>query len=59
LNGYDYAVRTFVFEMENIAVWVAEGKISKELLGTIVESLIYEDNFSESLKLKILLAISD
>jgi len=45
--------------MENIAVWVAEGKISKELLGTIVESLIYEDNFSESLKLKILLAISD
>ena len=59
LNGYDYAVRTFVLEMENIAVWVAEGKISKELLGTIVESLIYEDNFSESLKLKILLAISD
>lgn len=59
LNGYDYAVRTFVFEMENIAVWVAEGKISKELLVTIVESLIYEDNFSESLKLKILLAISD
>jgi death-on-curing protein len=59
LNGYDYAVKKFVLEMENIAVWVADNKISKELLATIIESLIYEDNFSESLKLKILLAISD
>jgi death-on-curing protein len=59
LNGYDYAVKKFVLEMENIAVWVADGKISKELLATIIESLIYEDNFSESLKLKIVLAISD
>ncbi len=59
LNGYDYAVKKFVLEMENIAVWVADSKISKELLATIIESLIYEDNFSESLKLKIVLAISD
>jgi len=58
LNGYDYAVKKFVIEMENIAVWVAEGKISKELLTDIIESLIYENNFSESLKLKILHAIS-
>ncbi|CAN1209632.1 Fido domain-containing protein [Tumidithrix helvetica PCC 7403] len=58
LNGYDYAVKKFVVEMENIAVWVAEGKISKELLADIIEALIYEDNFSESLKLKILHAIS-
>lgn len=58
LNGYDYAVKKFVVEMENIAVWVAEGRISKELLACIVESLIYEDSFSESLKIKILHAIS-
>lgn len=57
LNGYDYAVKKFVVEMENIAVWVAEGRISKELLACIVESLIYEDSFSESLKIKILHAI--
>ncbi len=59
LNGYDYTVKKFVLKMENIAVWVAEGKISKELLADVIESLIYEDNFSESLKLNILLAISD
>ena len=58
LNGYDYVVRKFVIAIENIAVWVAEGKISKELLMDIIESLIYEDDFSESLKLKILYAIS-
>ncbi len=59
LNGYDYAVKKFVVEMENIAVWVAEGKISKELLEWIINSLICEDSYSESLKLKILYAISD
>ncbi|NJK33506.1 MAG: type II toxin-antitoxin system death-on-curing family toxin [Oscillatoriales cyanobacterium SM2_2_1] len=59
LNGYDYSVKKILLEMENIAVWVAEGKISKQLLAYIIESLIYEDDFSESLKLRILFAISD
>ncbi len=59
LNGYDYAVKDFVIKMENISVWVAEGKISKEILGEIIKSLIYEDNYSESLHLKILHLISD
>ena len=45
--------------MENISVWVAEGKINKEILGEIIKSLIYEDNYSESLQLKILYLISD
>lgn len=58
INGYDYAVKKFVLEMENIAVWVAEGLISKELLGEIIKSLIYEDDYSETLKLKIILVIS-
>jgi death-on-curing protein len=57
INGYDYVVKKFVLKMENIAVWVAEGKISKELLGEIIKSLIYEDDYSESLKLKIISAI--
>jgi death-on-curing protein len=59
LNGYDYAVKDFVIKMENISVWVAEGKINKEILGEIIKSLIYEDNYSESLHLKILHLISD
>lgn len=58
LNGYDYAVKKFVLEMENIAVWVAEGLISKELLAEIIKSLIYEDDYSEALKLQILLSVS-
>ena len=57
LNGYNYAVKKFELAMENIAVWVAEGLISKNLLGEIVKSIIYEDDYSESLKLKIFLAV--
>lgn len=44
--------------MENITVWLAEGKISKDLLAEIIESLIYEEDYSEELKLKIAIAIS-
>jgi len=58
LNGCDYCVRTFMLRMENIVVWVAEGKISKDLLGEIIQSLIEEDDYNEALKLKILGAIN-
>lgn len=58
LNGYDYCIRTFVLRMENIVVWVAEGKINKELLGEIVRSLTEEDDYSELLKLNIIEAVS-
>ena len=57
LNGYDFIVEKFVLEMENIAVWVAEGKIPKELLQELIESLIFEDDFSEGLKLKLARAV--
>ena len=57
LNGYGYVVKKFVLEMENLAVWVAKGLISKNLLGEIVKSIIYEDDYGESLKLKIFLAV--
>lgn len=59
LNGYDYCVRTFMLRMENIVVWVAEGKIDKSLLGEMICSLIEEDDYSESLKLKIIEAVSE
>lgn len=58
LNGYDYAVKKFVLQMENIAVWVAEGSIGKDLLKEIIKSLIYEDDYSEALKLQIIIAVS-
>lgn len=57
LNGYNYCVRKFVQEMEEIVVWLAEGKIKDDLLLEIIDSIIYEDEFSESLKLKIVEAV--
>lgn len=57
LNGYKYVVKKFVFEMENIAVWLAEGKITKELLCELIESIVFEDDYSESLKLALALAV--
>ena len=59
LNGYDFLIKKFVLEMENIAVWVAEGKVQKELLGELMESLIFEEDFNEELKFKLALAIMD
>lgn len=58
INGYDHLVQKFAIEMENIAVWLAESKISKDLLEEIIESQIYEEDYSEELKLKIAIAVS-
>lgn len=58
LNGYDYVVPYFVEEMENIVVWLEQGRINRDLLSEIIESLIYEDYLSEEIKLKLAIAIS-
>jgi len=58
INGYDYCVNNFIKEMENIVVLLADGKISKELLLKIVNSLINEPEYEESLKLEIINAIN-
>jgi death on curing protein len=57
LNGYAFLVKKFVLEMENISVWLAAGKISKELLGELIESLMFEEDFSEVLKLSLANAV--
>jgi death-on-curing protein len=59
LNGFDYVVSHFVKEMENIAVWVADNVINKELLHQIISSFIYEDEYSEELKLTIFETIQE
>lgn len=58
LNGYDYVVKRFVLEMENIAVYVADNVVNKDLLRELIISLLYEDDYSESLKLSLINAIS-
>jgi death on curing protein len=57
LNGYRIT-KKFVREMENIVVWLAENKIKEDLLKDLIESLIYEDDYSEELKLRLFLAVS-
>ena len=53
-NGYLYMLNRFIREMENISIHVAAGKIDKDLLRDIIESLIYEEQYSEELKLRII-----
>jgi len=57
LNGYDYCVQDFVQQMENITVWIADNVIGKDLTCEIITSIIYEDDYSEALKLKIARAV--
>lgn len=51
-------MRRFVLEMENIAVYVAASAVDRALLRRIVESLLYEEDYSEALKLDLVAAIS-
>ncbi len=58
LNGYLNIARDFIPKMENISYYVAAGKISKNLLHQIMESVMdgsFDEN--ESLQLAILDAI--
>lgn len=54
INGYDFISKKFIKEMENIAVWVADNLISKEMLQNLLYSIVYEDDYSESLKLELI-----
>jgi hypothetical protein len=45
--------------MENIVVWLAESKITKELLLKLVTSIIEnEDDYSDEIKYELILAIN-
>jgi death-on-curing protein len=60
LNGYLFCIERFLHEMENISYHLATGRIEKEFLTEIIHSFLEnEDDFSEELKLKLLLAIDD
>ncbi len=58
LNGYLYCASRFIREMENISYHVAANRIDKELLHQVITSLINNNEDDETLKLKILNAIS-
>lgn len=54
INGLDILIDKFIIEMENIVVDVADNRIEKDLLFEIIESLLYEEEYSEELKLKLI-----
>jgi death on curing protein len=58
INGWDFIVSKFIKETENISVDVADNRVDKDLLHEIITSIIYEDDYSEELKLKIIAALS-
>ncbi len=60
VNNYpEIQVQRFIKEMEENAVHVAANRVDKDLLYEIIKSICSgEDNFPESLKLKLLRAIS-
>ena len=54
INGLGFIVSRFMRAIENIVVDVADNIIDRDLLFEIIYSFIYEDEFSERLKLKII-----
>ncbi|RUT70780.1 type II toxin-antitoxin system death-on-curing family toxin [Flavobacterium cupreum] len=56
INGLGYIVEKFIRIMENVAVDVADNLIDRDLLNEIISSIIYEEDFSYDLKLKIITA---
>ncbi|MCX6152583.1 MAG: type II toxin-antitoxin system death-on-curing family toxin [Candidatus Kapabacteria bacterium] len=57
-NGYMIIAGRFMQEMEAISYHVAAGHIDKKLLGKLISSFLYDDDFSEELKLELLNAFS-
>jgi death on curing protein len=57
-NGFMNLAHRFLHEMESISYHVAAGNIDKILLHKIFTSFLYEDDFSEDLKLELLNAYS-
>ncbi len=59
INGYVWAVRPFLEEMENISWHVASGRIDKDLLGDVISAVLADNMEDISLKLRIYNAIKD
>lgn len=55
-NGYLVVVQRFAVKMESVSYHLAASRIDKDLLKEIIRSIIYEDDYSEELKLKIIRA---
>lgn len=59
INGLDSKIDIFIKRMENITVYVAESRINKELLLSLISSTIYVYEYSEELKLRLFNALNN
>jgi death-on-curing protein len=53
MHGYLAIVKDFLFKTETISYHAAAGNINKELLHEILTSILFEEDYNESLKLKL------
>lgn len=54
INRYDILIGRFIIEMENIVLWTAEKKISKQFLQEILSDILENGFLTETIKLKII-----
>lgn len=57
-NGYMQISSRFIREMEAISYHVAAGNIDKPLLLKLITSFLYDDDYSDELKLELMSAMS-
>ena len=57
-NGYLFAANRFIYKMEIVSLHLAAGRIDKDFLKKLLESIVYEDDYAESLKMELLECIS-
>jgi death-on-curing protein len=58
-NGYLFVIEKFLHKMETISYHLAAGRIEKEFLRDIIESILFEEDYSEEIKLKLIKCISN
>lgn len=52
-NGHIFIVQNFALKMEAISYHVAANSIDKDLLQEIIQSIVYYEDYSEELQIKI------
>ena len=58
-NGYLFVIQKFAQNMEMVSYQLAAGRIDKKLLHDIIESILTEEEYSDSLKIEIANSIKD
>lgn len=59
LIGYDYIIKTFIREMENVCIWLAENKFDKVFLKKIITDIIETTEITVETKLELINILSE